>query len=623
MILETLNRAEDNVVTKAVQEGSPHTTSEQQELVRWVMKKFRQFKKVRNRYDRQWLDYYKLFRGSQWASNRPRWKNSEIINLIFPTIQSQIPLQTDSRPKFSFMPTDPTDLPFANIMDKVGESDWEKYNWLQTAMCVILDGYIYGTGMSQMGYEQDLEYGIGAAVYKDVDIFYCYPDPECQDVNDQDSEGFFYVKPEPTERLKRKYPKYADFLKSDVKDWVRINKTELRMTDTGYFNTDREMPESTYGGVDDDTTIPRTLVLHYYCKPQDVEESVEQDEQGKKTYTAKKKYPKGRYICIANGIPLEDGPLPFEDSLIPFSKYNNYLLPREYWGISEIEQLESPQRVFNKILCFMLDSMVYCGNPMWIVDSSSDVDPETLSNIPGGIIEKTPGSEVRREPGVAVNPIFLQTLDRLIQWFNDTAGNSEFSKGNAPGGVTAASAIEQLISASRTRIRQKMRQFDLYMRTVGRQYANRVFQFYKAPRIYRLTNDQGANEFFKFNTAEEMDETGAPVKAAYVQQYNQNDLGEMMPGDVNRLILKGDLDIRVTTGSDLPFEAADKERKALALFDRQIIDAEEVLDQLNYPNKDKILQRIMMAQQQAQAAAMSQAATQQAQPPQAQQGVVG
>jgi len=622
VILETMNKSDpvQGVANNSSLNANPAIPPEEEAEVKRILSKFSKYKKVRARYDKQWLDYYKMFRGVQWSSSRPKWKNSEIINLIFPTIQAQIPLQTDARPKFSFLPTDPTDMEFAETLDKVAEADWEKYNWMDPLFSVILDGYLYGAGLSEMGYNQKLEFGLGAPVYKDVDPFYCYPDPECQDINDSDSEGFFYVFPEPTDRLKRKYPKRANLIKSDIKDWVKINKTDLKSSDSNYFNSDREMPENTYGAVNDDTSIGRTLVFHYYAKPQDVEETVDQDDQGVKTYKVKKKYPGGRYLCIANGMVLNgiDDPLPFEDGLIPFSKYNNYKLPREFWGISECEQLESPQRVFNKILCFALDSLVYMGNPIWVMDTNSDVDEETLANVPGAVIQKTPGSEVRREPGVALSPTYMQVLDRLYTWFNDNAGNSEFSKGNAPGGVTAASAIEQLISASRTRIRQKQRNLDVYMRTVGRQYANRVFQFYKAPRIYRITNSEtGANEFTKFNTAVEPDEQGVDQKVAYIQKYEpinpEDPKSQMIAGEVKKLIMRGELDIRVSTGSDLPFEMADKERKSLALFDRQIIDADEVLQQLNYPNKDKILARMQQIQMQRQ-----QLAAQQGQPAQPQ-----
>jgi hypothetical protein len=63
------------------------------------------------------------------------------------------------------------------------------------------------------------------------------------------------------------------------------------------------------------------------------------------------------------------------------------------------------------------------------------------------------------------------------------------------------------------------------------------------------------------------------------------------------------LDVRVTTGSTLPFAKAEKEQKLLQLFDRGIIDAEEVMRGTDYPNWEAVLQRVQQRQAAAAAAA--------------------
>ena len=580
-------------------------SDEDQQTVKALLSDFFKWKAHREKYSKHWLDYYKFMRGSQWDTQRPSWRNSEVVNLIWSTIQGQIPLQTDVRPKFTFLPQDPEDMLFSQILEKVADSEWEKYNWLRVVFEVIFDGYIYGTGFSSMNYDPEIDFGIGAAVYKSEDPYHCYPDPDCNDVNDSLSRGFWYVRPMTTSRLKQKYPKFASKLKGDVNDFISDEKTNIK-TDmqSSYMNTDRNMPEAQsryqmYG----DCKIEKTLVFTGYLKPSDFEE-IEEENEGKKSYTIKKKYPDGRYVVIANGLLLEDGPLPYEDGLIPFSRYCNYILPREFFGVSEIEQLKPSQVVFNKILAFTLDSLALMGNPIWVSDDPN-LDIDNLTNRPGMVVPKTPGSTVSREMGVPLNPGFMQILDRLVGWFNDQAGQSEFSRGNTEGAVTAASAIEQLISASRTRIRQKQRNLDEYLKTVGWQYANRVFEFYTVPKIYRITNSDGSDLYMKMHVENQEGENGEVARVARITEYQNNGKGGLIPRKEESLIIKGNFDIRVKTGSDLPFEAADKERKSLALFDRGIIDEEEVLDQINMPNKDKILQRLaerqqMMAQQQQQ-----------------------
>lgn len=579
-------------------------TEEEKVQVKRLMRKFNIWKKYRSRYDKNWMTYYKFFRGCQWQAGRPDWKTSEVINLIFQTIQSQIPIQTDVRPKFEFLAQEPEDVQLAKILESVSDSDWETYNWLTTVFEVLLDGWIYGTSYGYVGHDSSAKFGAGAITFRSEDVFYIYPDPDSGQINEEKSEGIIKAYPCNTAKLKQKYPDRAKYIKSNIKDFKRKERTDIGNIESTYFYSDKDLPEYTYEyNSSDEDDLPRTMVYEFYLKPLDIEETEESEynelgEENKK-YIVKKKYPNGRKVVIACGQILEDGDLEFEDNLIPFAKYNNYILPREFFGISEVENLKQPQIVFNKLLGFALDCLAFMGNPIWIVDNDSNIDTDELSNIPGGVVEKARGSEVRREMGVSLNPSIFQMVDRLVEWYNGVAGQSEFSQGSAPGGITAASAIEQLIQQSRTRIRQKQRNLDAFLKDAGRLYMNRVFQFYDQPRIFRLTNNQdGLTTFRKiYIDKNENGQKIARINDDVVDQYNQK-----MGTITKDLVIKGDFDVRVKTGSDLPFDIADKERKAFALFDRGIIDQEEVLTQIDYPNREKILQRLQeMQAQQAQA----------------------
>jgi hypothetical protein len=350
------------------------------------------------------------------------------------------------------------------------------------------------------------------------------------------------------------------------------------------------------GNPSDSLDKDKALVLTVFIKDDEAFEEFEKEVDGQKVYEQRKKYPNGRRLIVCSDVLLEDGPNPYEDGDIPFARWQNYVLPREFWGISEVEQLESPQRIFNKLISFALDVLTLMGNPVWIVSTDSDVDTENLFNRPGLIIEKNPGSEVRREEGTQLQPYVLQLIDRMQQWFNDIAGTQDVTRGATPGSVTAASAISSLQEAAQTRVRQKSRNLDCYLQTVGQQYASRVMQYYTAPRVFRLTNNEGATRYFKA-----MFEGGT----ATVQQWNAEGQGWSEPV---KLQAQGKLDVKVTTGSALPFAKAEKEQKLLQLFDRGIIDPQEVLQGTDYPNWETVLQRV---QERQAAAAQAQAAAQQ------------
>ena len=312
---------------------------------------------------------------------------------------------------------------------------------------------------------------------------------------------------------------------------------------------------------------------------------------------------------------LKDGPIEYEDKKFPYLRLLNYILPHEFWGISEIEQLESPQKIFNKLVSFSLDVLTLMGNPIWIVDDTSGVDTDNLFNRPGLVVEKTAGSEVRREEGVSLQPYVLQMIEMLKAWFDDISGYTQASRGVRPEGVTAAAAIEALQESSQTRLRQKTRNIDAFLQEMGKMYVSRVFQFYDAPRVFRVTGQDNVTRYFKFHVDKVPvtdpitgEPTGEMQSVAKIRTFNLGADGAYHESEEKAFQMRGEFDVRVTSGSGLPFEKNRIESQSYNLFDRGIIDAEEVLRNIKYTNAEAVLKRMAeKAAMEAQAAAQAEA----------------
>lgn len=573
--------------------------------VEHVYRKFRKLKSHRSKYDKNWLNNYKQFRGDQWHDVKmPKFRQKEIINLIWQTIQSNMPLQTNARPKPIYIPEEPTDKPFSEVLNKLLDSDWERNNWLVPLSEIILDGYLYGHAIGYIGYDPDADFGLGSACFESEDPFYFYPDNEAREINCKRSKCVMKAEPIDTDELKRMYPEWAEKLKADLNDSIQSSKTSLNNVTLRENNSDLDMPEFNFGS-NKKSDIEKTMLITCYEKPDETEDidTEEADEHGTVTIktVTRKVYPFGRITKVANGILLEESTLE-ENLKFPFVKYVNYILPREFFGVSEVEQLESPQRVFNKILNASLEILNLMGNPIWIIDSSSGIEPSRLINRTGLVVEKEPGSEVRRESGIDLSGSALSLIDRLETWFNNLAGSQDVSRGDAPASVSAASAIEQLMDASRTRIKQKQRNLDATMREFGVLYADIVLDKYTKERVFRVTNSDDSSTYFKMHIEKRKDEYGNTQRVAVMKNYVEHE-GQMLEAvEPTEYLIKGRFDVKINTSSSLPFAIADKEQKAYALFDRQIIDAEEVLNQIDYPNKEAVLERLK-ARQQAEAQA--------------------
>ena len=65
---------------------NPNISHEDQALVRMVMSKFDKYKKARASYDKNFLHYYKMWRGDQWSGVKmPQHRQREVVNMIWST----------------------------------------------------------------------------------------------------------------------------------------------------------------------------------------------------------------------------------------------------------------------------------------------------------------------------------------------------------------------------------------------------------------------------------------------------------------------------------------------------------------------------------------------------------
>ena len=597
-------------------------TPEEEKTIRLVNNLFTKAKTHKMKYDTKWLEYYKFFRGKQWKEQRPSYRHSEVINMIFQSIQSTVPIQTDSRPKFTFIPRSPHDLEFSEILNKVCDSDWERKNWLFKLTETIYEANFYGAGFGSMEFDPTTPEGPQREFYS-KDPFYVYPDPSAYDCNEK-CKYFIYAEPVDIEVIKKDYPQYAKFIKPDVVDLTSGDKTNVDKvrfkspvdnrtfvdSNTGYDITDRNQvlkitcyisPEN-YEQEDKDTgTDPvDNLPLSQPGDPS-LSPEVRQEPDNRPP-----KYANGRKIVMASGVLLYNGENPYEDKKFPFAKLINYILPREFWGISEIEQLMGPNKIFNKIISFTLDVLTLMGNPIWVVDSTSGIDADNLFNRPGLVVEKEPGSEVRREAGVELQPYILPLLDRIRTYFDSISGVNDMTRGAEPKDITAASAITALQEAAQTRLRLKARHLDAFLQNIGQMWISRVMQFGTVPEMVRITADENASKYFKFHIDTQLDqdgnpmtdEMGNPIRVVKVRDYVQDpNTGKISESpELQEYPIHGQFEVKVSTGSSLPFAKSEKADKALKLYQLGVIDAEEVLKAMDYPNWEVVLNRVKQGQ---------------------------
>jgi hypothetical protein len=577
-------------------------------IVKKVNELLSRSKKYRKRYDSEWHSNYEFVcNGKQWPMDRPRWRFSEVVNITWSTIMTEIAIQTDSRPKFEFLDPEPGDIQFTKILEDINSQNWEKYHWSSVVQDALFDCKLYHVAHSIIEWDPELEYGLGDVSYKSLDPFYCYWDPMASDVNSgRKARWFIYAEPVPTSMLKLKYPDFADKMKPDV-NTVGQSKGTAQGPNTIYINFDpyspSRLPSSAtasgeiYGGE------PMTVFIRAWLRDDTMEELCEETDEmdpetgeKKKEYILKKKYPKGRYLEIAcnqklrdvqPGVEIKGEWVEYEDDSFPIVRLVNYSYAREYCGENEVTHIKGPQKITNYVLSYILDMFKMQANPVTVIQNGG-VDEETVTNEPGSIVHENAPGAYRREPGTSITPGSFDLLQVTQTLLDKVQGLQDVQRGIESSAITSQVMMDGYLEASQTRPRMKNRNLDFYLQSCGQLALKRMLQFYKTPRIFRMTAKEGYPEYIEFYIPE--DENGQ--KVAKITRLATTPDGAVAPISTQQVGVKGCPDVRVRSGSNLPYAKAQKSQLSMQNFQAGLIDQEEALKAQDWPNWETVVKRM-------------------------------
>lgn len=584
-------------------------------IVRMVEKMFSRAKKAKQLTNERIIDNYLFFRGKHWNERRPMHRHQEVINLAHQIIQQQLPILTDPRPNIETIPEEPSDFLFSEFMTQILRSKWDRKQHSKQLSESIIDAFYAGTAIAKIIWNPELLNGLGDYEWKVVDPLYVYTDDRMTDFNDNIGTFVIEAEPTPVDEIKRRYPKKGHLVKGDLSDADLRRFKKSAMNDQKIRSPVDNRTFIDIGDFQRDSTEQKEALLIECWMTSDelIEQEIEKlDDKGNltKAFQVVKKYPKGRKIVIASGILLEDIENPYDDGKMPYARFRDYILPREFWGEGEIDQIKGPNRIMNKAMSYLLDILSLMGNPIWKVPAGAGIDVEKLLNSPGLVVEHNDGAEPKREMGVQAQPFIFQIFDRAQNLVEKISGVNEVSQGVAPANASGV-AIDALQEAAQTRLRQKARNLNEFLTDIGKLIVSRILQFYTEPRVERMTGNPATAEFFRFHIEETASEAG-PVRLAVMQPVVPNEFGGLTAGEVREVEIKDNLDLRVDTGTELPLRKARLKADAQALYSQGIIDEEELLGAMDWPNKERTLNKFKERQAMAQEAAMMQ---QQALPP--------
>lgn len=575
---------------------SPQNSSELS-TVKMVLGLLDQGKQYRSQFDEDWETRMEYYKGKQWKSDN---KGSRpVLNIIRQIVQATLPIMTDQRPGFAIQARDPSDFGFAQIMGTLIENWWDKSSMDHTLIEALFDSMVYDAGILKVTWNPDLEDGIGDVLVERVDPRDIYVPEGAVDFE----KGCGWVIQRSRKQvgeIKRLFPDMGDTIKSDSSNESNKYKISEGMEVKLVSPTDQHTSVKNSSSSTQDDRKMVDVIECWIDDEQVIEEEIE-DGDGNKSVQIRKKYPKGKLITILpnQNLLLQEVECPYAHGKKPYIRIIDMILPGEFWGEGEVKSLMPQQRMINKVLKNAFDSFQLMSNPIWINESDSGVDPESITNQIASVITTAPGKagSIRRDFPPSMQSGILDLYNTLIKQAESISGISEITQGRKPVGVTAASAIENIQEASQTRIRMKTRNLETSLQQMGMQIMALMMQFYREPRVVRITNKKNSwPQFFEF-FIEEPVQNGYlinkkqyvfdPARQQYVPSINYDTTGPT----------KGTMDVKVVGGTSMPWSKATRTNIAFRLYDLKAIDAKELLETLEWPNAEAVTDRLNREQQ--------------------------
>ena len=596
--------------------AKPELKKESSSILRIIRRLYDGAKAERSKRDSNWATMWDYFDGKQWPQKRSSDKASPNCNIIASAVNTIAPILTDTSPSFGILGREPNDMPFAELLTQVIKVWWDRRSMNHVLVEALMDALVTDVGLLKVTWNEEQDSGLGDVEVTVVDPKRLYVPKGAADF-DRNCPWVIHEFFMSRGKLTLKFKGMASTIET-AKSWTSPDDTspdDTRIRVVSPTDKDIDAPDKP----DSDAHRANDDIRVWECWMEDdtviEEESINAD--GKNEKVLKKKYPQGRMVtCMpdANEV-LQDVKNPYKDGQLPFIRIVDMLKPRSFYGMGEVQGLSETQRMINKSFAVIMDWCNLMSNPSWVIDDTSNVDPEMLTSDVGQIIIKKAGSQVERQQAPPVPPQLFEMYHTLMELADTQSGVHEVTQGRKPTGITAAQAIETLQEAAQTRIRLKERNLLVSLQRLGRLVISRMLQYYTEPRVIALTGrDDMVGKwptYIRFYVEQSEDDMYRPVsqKIAYDEAAEEYVTQPAKEGEYSM----GDFELDVTSGTSLPFIKEQRSQQAIRLFENQAIDQQALLDVLEFPEKDTILQRMTEKAAQAQ---------EQAPPQQAQQGAV-
>jgi hypothetical protein len=507
----------------------PEDRDAQKKLATFVQNRFQVAERARQPYETTWLRYYKAYRSYRKQRKPGQWKNNLWIPITFTIIETILPRIAAALPSAKVNPIGPEDVEPARTLEELLKWAEDKSELYPEQVKAVKSALMYGTGVLKVSVKERKGGNVVEEPVLEERTFQV-----ATGEMDIDNNPLMMTQQEQVPRIDpatgqpmttKVYQEYTEYLGpqaecvdieqffpdplgDDVQScrWViqRVYRDRAHMEEMFskgvYRLPDYVDSDEWWKKIDGSITYAKVARLNEVeLGPGSVDEEVPKD-----LFPVLEMWRKGvngvELITVAGergeGVLLRHVKSPFFHGLFPYVRVVDHIVPHEFWGIGEVEPVESIQEALNQLWNARLDNVKISLNQMFAVVMDYLESPSDLIVRPGGI--------VRMKEGLPLEQVFKQIdlgdvtasayqegekLDQLAQF---TSGVSPYQTGqDSPAYNRTATGVAIISEQGNTRFSFKVQlaEHTAYKHLV-RMYAALLQQYVPDDLVLRINGGE-------------------------------------------------------------------------------------------------------------------------------------
>lgn len=282
---------------------------------------------------------------------------------------------------------------------------------------------------------------------------------------------------------------------------------------------------------------------------------------------AHKLFPDGGVVISIDDIlvSITFAGFPYSHGEYPFTKFE-HIPTATFYADSPLVDTNNLQKEYNELRSDISEFGRRMARPQWVAQKGSVV-PSKMTNEPGLVIEYRPGTQAPQQTQLTPLPqYFIDQQDRINTDWEDVTGQHDVSRGQAPAGVSAGTAINFLQEADNQYLTPQHQSIEDGFEKIAGQAVGLFVQYVDLPRKIKTIGADG--------TFDTIILSGADVKNG--------------------------TDIRMEPGSSVAQSQAAKQAQVTQMFTVGMIDQPTALKLMEMGGVQKVLDVFAVAERKAQ-----------------------